>query len=318
VAFKYTIRPKESWEARANQSGSEYENFIKDEYRTYTPIQGENSLRILPPSWENAPHYGYDAWVHYQVGPDRGSVLCNFKMLQTACPICEDRARAERARDEDLARELKPTRRVCVFIINRKDEAQGVLVWSMAYTIDRELAKASKDRSTGQYYFIDDPENGYDIYFDRAGDGLMTKYSGVALSRRPSSIPPHILEWLEDHKLPDVLRHRSYDEVKRLYEGGGRGEAAASSDRRGPATDEPPFDPPAQMPATAAKPPPNGHADNGDDRPASERQPISRPGASAAPPAAAAPAPPANSAPEPNSDAKARAEQLRARFANRD
>jgi hypothetical protein len=231
VAFKYRARTVEQWEARANQSGSDYENFIKDEYRTYTPTSGENCIRILPPSpaWTDAPHYGMDVWVHYGVGPERASVICLFKMLEKPCPICEDRVRAERAKDEDLVRDLKPAKRVLVFIINRKDEAQGVLAWAMPYTVDRDISKVSKDRSTGTFYFIDHQEEGYDVYFDREGAQMQTKYTGVSLARRPSSISDKISDWLEDHPLPEALRWRDYSEIKRLYEGAGRGEAAGEA-----------------------------------------------------------------------------------------
>jgi hypothetical protein len=159
MAFQYRVRSTEQWDKRANQSGSDFEGWLKEEYRTYTPIKGENHVRILPPSpaWVDASHYGIDVSVHYGVGPDRASVICLFKMKGTPCPICEVRARAERARDEDQVRELRPAKRVLAFIVNRKDENQGVLAWGMPYTLDREISKVSKDRSTGTYYVIDHP-----------------------------------------------------------------------------------------------------------------------------------------------------------------
>jgi hypothetical protein len=332
VAFKYRIRATENWEARANQSGSDYEGFIKDEYRTYTPVGGENHVRILPPSpmWENANHYGCDVWVHYGVGPERASIICLYKMKGEACPICEERVRAERAHDEDLARDLKPSRRVLAFILNRKDEGQGVLAWAMPYTIDRDINKACKDRSTGEYYHVDDPENGYDIYFDRDGEGLTTKYSGVSLARRPSAIPQKYWDWLDDKPLPEVLRWRDYAEVKRLYEGSGRGEAASDNERPVETRVET-----RREPERAAQREPERQAIQ---RPRSNGQPIARPAAApvdadlpfdkeaddkpemvAAKPEAETPTAETKAeAPPPSSqDAKDRAAQLRARFAAR-
>jgi hypothetical protein len=230
MPFTYRVRSTEQWDKRANQTGSDFEGWLKEEYRLYTPAKGENHVRILPPSpaWKDANHYGIDVSVHYQVGPDKASVICLFKMLAKPCPICEARVRAEKARDEDQARELRVAKRVLAFILNRKDENQGVLAWGMPYTIDREISKSSRDRTTGAYFVIDHPEEGYDIYFDKDGEGINTKYSGVNLARRSSSINPKVLDWLETHALPDALRWRDYDEVKRLFEGAGRGEATTN------------------------------------------------------------------------------------------
>src|SRR3982751_6331107 len=98
MAFQYRVRSSEAWEKRAHQSSSDFESWLRDDYRIFSPAKGENHIRILPPSWEDAQHFGFDAYVHYGIGPERGSVLCLFKMKGEPCPICEQRARAERAR----------------------------------------------------------------------------------------------------------------------------------------------------------------------------------------------------------------------------
>jgi hypothetical protein len=203
----------------------DYESYLNDEYRTFTPAVGENCVRILPPSpiWEaSSPRACRDDLEHgahaHGIGPERGSVVCLFHMRRQACPICEERARAERAKDEETTKDLRAVKRVLTFIINRKDEAQGPLVWAMPYTVDRDIAKACKDRSTGEHYFIDRPDDGYDVYFDRDGQQMLTKYTGVALAKRPSPVAPKIVEWLETHSQHEARHWRDYVEVKRLYE----------------------------------------------------------------------------------------------------
>jgi hypothetical protein len=187
VAFQYKKRDAGAWEKRASQQGGDYQGFIVDEAKVYTPKKGDNFVRILPPTFENADHYGIDVWVHYGIGPDRASAICLQKMKNMPCPLCEARARAERGGDEDLAGELKPSRRVMVYMLDRKDEAAGPQVWSMPWTLDREVCKISRDKRTGQVYAIDDPNEGYDLSFEREGEGMMVKYAGIQLSRRPSS-----------------------------------------------------------------------------------------------------------------------------------
>jgi hypothetical protein len=225
MPFTYRIRSKEQWDARA-AGGGDFESWLKNEYRMYKPLNNENCIRILPPlAWEDAPHYGMSVWVHYGVGPDNASVICLFKMNKGDCPICQDRVRAERAKDEEKMRRTRPARRVVVFLINKKDEGQGPLAWAMPQTLDQAITKVAKDRTTGQYYFVDHHEEGYDVYFDKEGESLNTKYTGVSLAKRASAVPEVIVEWAAEHAIPDCLHWRDYDEVNRLYMGAGRGEA---------------------------------------------------------------------------------------------
>jgi hypothetical protein len=355
AAFQYRARSREDWERRANQSGSDFEGWLKDEYRMYSASKGENCIRILPPSeaWEGSNHYGMDVWVHYSVGPERASVICLWKMQGKSCPVCEERARAERAReDEDVVRQLKPSRRVLMFLLNRKDEAQGVLAWGMPFTLDRDITKVAKDRSTGEFFFIDEPERGYDIYFDKEGEQLTTKYTGVSRANRPSSVNPKHLEWLADNPLPEALRWRDYAEVKRLFEGTGRGEAQEPQESARPPRESarPPREsarPPRESARESARPPraeapaealddsiddndyrgAGGHPDTADappprDEPSTRTAPLRRPGA-AKPQAEDAPpfepGPQSRAAPRDNGAGKSasgvsRADELRARF----
>lgn len=227
--FKYVKRSESKLQERANQSGGGFEGFILDEFGTYRTTKGDHWVRILPPTWKYpdgtvGDHFGMDVWTHFGVGPDNGSVLCLQKMKDKPCPLCEQRIKLERAGDEEEANELKPVRRVLMWILNRKDEKRGPVVWACPWTVDRDIAKISKDTMTGVIYYIDDPENGYDISFEREGDGRTTKYTGMQLARRPSDVPEKALEYISDNPLHETLRWRTYDEIKRMYEGTAGGE----------------------------------------------------------------------------------------------
>lgn len=221
MAFKYQRRSAEDVEKRASQQGDSFKGFIKDEYKFWLPKKGDNWIRILPPTWNKATHYGLDVHVHSYIGPERASVLCNLKMHGARCAVCEARVRLEGsgAPDEEIG-QLKPSKRVVVYMLDMKDESKGVQIWAMPWTVDRDINKICKDKRDGTTYLIDDPEDGYDVFFDREGDGIGTKYTGFQLSRRPSSVDERHLDYISDHPLPDTMIERDYAEVANIYTGG--------------------------------------------------------------------------------------------------
>lgn len=244
MAFQYQRRDAQAWDKRANQRGGDFVGFVKDDYQMYQVEKGDNFIRFLPPTWENAEHYGLDVYIHYGIGPDNGSVLCLAKMAQSPvaairkacpgdrCPICEARQRAERAGDNELKDELTSRKSVLAWIINRKDEKKGPQVWRMPWTLDRDITKLCKDPRTGELYFIDDPENGYDLSFEKQGDQLTTKYVGIQLARRPSSIDQEFLDYVVECELPDTLQFMEYDDIQKLFEGGAQAEPKREAPER--------------------------------------------------------------------------------------
>ena len=225
TGYRYRRRSTEDWEKRANQSGGEFEGIFTDDLPVYRVRDGENHIRPLPPSdeWQDMPdfpgHFGMDVYVHNEVGPNRAAVLCLAKMKGKRCPVCEEGAAIKG--DEEEQRKYRASKRVVMLILDRKDKEKGVQIWAAPYTLDRDFAKVAKDRQTGEVYAIDDPYEGYDITFDKEGKGRGTKYTGVQLARRPTSVPDSILEKALQYTIPHLLRWRSYDEVARLLRGGG-------------------------------------------------------------------------------------------------
>jgi hypothetical protein len=312
VAFQYKKRDAGAWEKRASQQGGDYQGFIVDEAKVYTPKKGDNFVRILPPTFENAGHYGIDVWVHYGIGPDRASAICLQKMKNMPCPLCEARARAERGGDEDLAGELKPSRRVMVYMLDRKDEAAGPQVWSMPWTLDREVCKISRDKRTGQVYAIDDPNEGYDLSFEREGEGMMVKYAGIQLSRRPSSVDEETLEYISTLPLPMVLRWREYQELHELFAGSGMEQTAAVNKPVAPVSL-------ARRPIAAARPatPPLAAEEPPPPEPPEDEPPFDPVPARDPPPRPIAPAAAAAAVPSGEVTGKSRAALLREKLAAR-
>lgn len=241
MAFVYRRRSEESVEKRASGESGDFKGFILNDYSMFSPKKGNNWIRILPPTWDDADHYGLDLHVHYGVGPERALVLC-WSHKGVACPICEAQNRAQRAGDEELAKELKASQRLLVWVLDRNEKEKGPLLWAMPWTIDRDICKISKDKQTGELYAIDHPDEGYNVSFDKDGEGLKTKYSGFQLDRRSSSVDPVHLEYISNHPLPGTLLERTYQEVKLLFEGAptpGEQQTTPSARRSPPPADDP-------------------------------------------------------------------------------
>lgn len=228
--FEYQARSEDQARKRSEASGGDFDKYLVDGIKMFKVNDGPNTIRILPPTWPKPEHFGHDIWVHYGVGPDRQTYLCLHKMKGEKCPICEERIEAERAGDEKYAKELKPRQRVLMFIVDRDHEKEGVQAWAAPWTVDRDLAKVSRDRQSGQTLFVDHPEEGYDIEFEKKGAKDRTEYLGIAVARRESSLGSDLwLEFAVEHPLPDQLQYFDYDHIAQAFGG-----ATKKSDRDDP------------------------------------------------------------------------------------
>ena len=291
MAFKYKRPSEEELEKRASSRGGDFESFVKDEYRTYTPKK-QNGIRILPRDEreEGAQSYSDEIYVHYGIGPNRASVLCPARMASMPCPICEERARAEKREDTEAVKELRSTRRYIAWVLDKKADGEVTpLLWAMPQTVESAIAKVSKDPQTGSRFYIDDPYEGYDVYFDVDGEGMQKKYIGFQIARRPTSVDTKILDFLSENLLQNVLVFRNYEEIKLLFEGAppppaehvrepelqrapAAVEQAPDKDKPEPTPAEPePKPTPSPSPAPAREPAPAGAAATGSNRAADLR-----------------------------------------------
>ena len=224
--FKYHERSGEDLQKRAEQKGGQFDSVFKSGVDRWRAKDGENIIRILPPTWEEHDHYGYDIWVHSYVGADKSTYLCPQKMLNKPCPICKAARDAKAAGEEDEAKQLAATRRVVAWIIDRDDEKPTPSLYDMSWSMDRDIAALCHNKRTGKVLLIDHPDQGYDIMFTRTGKGLGTRYIGLAVDREDSPImsdaddQEKVLEYIQENPIPDLLNF--YDEayLKRMIEGG--------------------------------------------------------------------------------------------------
>jgi len=224
--FKYKRRSKEQVKKRADQSGGVFDSIIKDRFSMLVLKEDDYQLRIMPPTWDDADHFGLDVFVHYGVGADSQTYLCLNKMKDETCPVCEEKKRAEAEGEIEYSKELTATKRVGVWVINRKNTEDGPLIWTMPWTIDRDLAELMIDKHSGEILLIDNPEDGYDIEFTKKGSGLKTKYSGLQIARRSSPLdndPDQAREWLEyinDNPISDTLNYFDEEYIENVCAGG--------------------------------------------------------------------------------------------------
>jgi hypothetical protein len=222
--FVYEQRSVEDVEKRVS-NGSKFDRSLKDFVKMFKPVTGKNRVRILPPTWKDPTHYGYDVWSVYNVGPDNQNYLSLSKMGKGKDPVFEEYQKAKSEGREDDAKNLAARRRVMVYVIDRKHEDEGPQVWFMPIGIDKDICAISVDEDTGALINVDSPEDGYDVTFTKEGDKLMTKYTGVAIARTSSPISTNDKlydEWLDyivEHPLPSLLNFYSYEHIKAVLNG---------------------------------------------------------------------------------------------------
>lgn len=227
-SFKYTPRTADQMTKRAQQSGSNREGYFSQEINFFAPRVGDNRIRILPPTWNNPEHYGLEIFVHYGIGADNNAYLCLDKTKNEVgvCPVCKERARAEASGDKEYADTLRYAKRVAVYLIDRDKSGDGVLLWAMPWSIDRDICAQAVDRDSGEVFAPDNPEDGYDVLFRREGQSMTTKYTGVSVARKPQPLSDkgaEMAEWLQyaiDNPILDKLVYYEPEHIEKVLRGG--------------------------------------------------------------------------------------------------
>src|SRR4051812_16016752 len=185
--FVYKGRSAETIKKIAEQSGGRFDSILKGGTDTFTPHVGENTVRILPPTWDS-DYFGLTVWVHSRIGEDNSTYLCLKKMKGKDCPICAAAKEAKDDGEEDEAKALRNNERFLYYVIDRKEKEPSPAVWNASWTQNRDIADACRNMKTGKVLLIDHPDEGYDLSFRRTGQGLKTKYGAPQVDRDKSPI----------------------------------------------------------------------------------------------------------------------------------
>lgn len=213
---------------RAERKGSMFDNLLKDA-KIYKPRQGANLVRILPPSWPKAAHYGLTIFVHGSVGPNDRRYLClreNQTSPHKRCPVCEELYRLGSKASQEDRQQLRAKPQVIYYIVDRDNEKDGVQVWMTSPTTDSEIAAQSVNRRAKSVVKIVDIDDGYDVEFTRTGTTRNnTRYRGFQILREPSPLAESNKvadEWLDvvfDKPLPSLLQFYSPEHIEEVFYG---------------------------------------------------------------------------------------------------
>ncbi len=224
--FRYQRRSADDVRKRANAKGGDFDSMFKSKYKVYKIKDGKNVVRILPPTWDNADHYGYDLWINYSVGPDNQSYLSLKRMKNERDPLDEARREAQRSGDKELAKVLTPKQRILMWVIDRMNEDEGPQLLPCPFTVDKAIAALSFDEDTKETLFIDDPKTGNDVRFYKEGSGLKTDYPPEKMRILKSSplsqdkaIAQDWLDFVSENPLPECIEFYDYDHIAETFDG---------------------------------------------------------------------------------------------------
>lgn len=190
-------------------SGGLYDSYLLPDVNGFKSSEGENKIRILPGTWKEkdgklTKDWAYGVFLHYRIGPDQSAFLCAAKMKGEKCVVCEAR---KEAKDEEESYALKFAWRPHAYLIDRRNEKLGPVLWGMPVKqMFNEINARSVDRHSGEVLLIDHPEKGYDVFFDREGTRDRTKYKAVDIARDPSLLSRNEdLFWSEKDKEGNIV-----------------------------------------------------------------------------------------------------------------
>ena len=194
------------------QKGAQY---INTDLAQFTPIDGSNCVRIVPPLADDAMAtlWGIDVWTYYLAGKGFLSPTTFDPRAQNIVLEAYKRVKAD---DPEEAKRLQlgGTRKTILFILDFGDGGKEpeLKVWSAPPGLVDEFIRVAKNRRTGKLVALEDPEEGYCIFFDRIGVGKKTEYKGVTLDKEPYPLDESLLD-----KIPyftDILVVPDADDLK--------------------------------------------------------------------------------------------------------
>jgi len=226
-SFRYEKRSREDVRERANMRGGNFDGIWKSNYKVWTPRDGKNLIRILPPTWDGAKHYGYDLFINYGIGVDNQSYLSRFKMLDdNEDPLMLARKEAEKDGDKEVVKALQPRQRIAYWIIDRNAEDEGPQIWAAPFTFDKDLANLCYDEDTKDIILLDDPEEGRDLRFYKEGKGLNTSYEASKMKifdaspvHEDENLQKEWLDYIADNPLPDCCHFYDAEHIASVFDG---------------------------------------------------------------------------------------------------
>lgn len=223
--FVYKPRKLEDVKRRAEKPAGRFDSYFKPGFDSFRPKVGENVIRILPPTWEDShEHYGYTIFVHSWVGPDKSTYLCPAKMKKKRCPICDAADEARKAGEDDEYKALNVREQTVMWVIDRDDDDKSPQLYAVSGQMDRDILAQTISSRSGKAIMIDHPDEGYDVFIKRTGQGLKTRYV-CSIDRDKSPIDDdetqqeEILTYIKENPLPSVLKFYNEEYLEKVIAG---------------------------------------------------------------------------------------------------
>jgi len=224
--FVYKKRSAETVRKQASRPVGRYDSAFKSGTDLFRMKNGDNTIRILPPTWPDADHYAYPVWMHRFIGPDNSTYACPRKMLNKPCPICDAAQQARDNDDKDEEKALRAQEMWCCWVIDRDgDDPELPQIHQMSGIMDKDILNNTIDKKRGDVLAIDDPDNGYDLTIRRSGQGIKTRYSGFTFDRQDSPISDdadtqeEILAHIADNPIPDLINYYDSKYLQNMLSG---------------------------------------------------------------------------------------------------
>lgn len=220
----YSHHKEENVRSHSEQSGGNWDGIFKSGVKAWRPKEGENAVRILPPTWDGYDHYGFEVYVHNRVGASGSTYTCPNKHGGGPCAACAESAALRAAGEDEDAGKLAVKKNFVYYIIDRDAKRPEAIPWQVGWRQDKEIAEASEVKRRNQIKYIDHPDEGYDVFVKRTGKQLNTRYT-YQVDSDPSPISDNpddqddILKEIEDTPVNSLIVWASNEKIARDLEG---------------------------------------------------------------------------------------------------
>jgi hypothetical protein len=208
----------------------------------WSPGDGDHTIDIIP--FQRGPKhpdvvrklsavgdwgYVFDFYYHRNIGASGTSVICPQRTFDQPCPICEEIRRLRRMGQQydSLIKDVVAKRRTIYNIIvydSPKEEKKGVQFWDISHVyFEKQVVPIAKKPRQGGFVPFMDPVEGQSIFFQKAGQGLQTEYSGVQFTPREVEGESYEIsdESLKEAVSPEkFVKVYTYQELKDMISGG--------------------------------------------------------------------------------------------------
>lgn len=209
---------------QGERRGGKFDSIFKGNFDTFTPKEGDNTIRILPAGWEGNDDYAYQVWIHWGIGADESAYLCLRKMKGETCPICQEVARMKADGEGEDAKRIDCKERFICWVIDRTDRDETPSLYSMPAQVYKDLNALCYSSKTGKAIFVDNPDDGYDVIIRRTGTKLNTKYL-PSVERDATAVTDdsdkykELEDWVQDNQVPECLQFFDTDYLEKALSG---------------------------------------------------------------------------------------------------